>query len=81
MVTKPSVFLYSRKWTKKGHGGFVQVTDYEIYLNKLRVCGFSTHGDMIEGYWGSRAGPAAVEYAKAIAHELGVSVIRVRSKD
>lgn len=77
----PQVTLRSRSWTRQGHGGLSTETNYEIYLNDVRLRGFSTHGDMSEGYWGSSAERHAREYAEAVSKTLGVSVLRVRMKD
>ena len=75
-----SVQIRVSTWTRKGHGGLSTVADYEIFLNDVRLRGFSTHGDMTEGYWGAKAESKAVEYASAVAKTLGVQVLRVRSK-
>ena len=79
-MKSPQVSLRSRSWRRKGHGGTSTETDYEIYLNDVRLRGFSTHGDMSEGYWGSSAERHAREYAGAVAHTLGVNVLRVKLK-
>ena len=75
-----AVFLVERHWERKGHGGLSKETDYEIFLNKMRLRGFSTHGNMTEGYWGYRAKPCAEAYAAEVAAAAGCRVLRVRSK-
>lgn len=79
-MVMPTVFLTRHRWTRSGHGGRVTETDYAIYLNDVRLRGYSTHGDMSEGYWGSGAKKAAVEYAAKVAGTLGVQVITARLK-
>lgn len=75
-----TVQLRSRTWVRKGHGGLSKETDYEIYLNNIRLRGFSTHGDMTEGYWGARAHREACSYAADVAEAIGVQVLRVKVK-
>lgn len=74
------VTLRSRTSEILGHGGRREVTDYEIFLNNARLRGFSTHGNMSEGYWGASAEREATKYAQAVATTLGLQVIRVRIK-
>lgn len=66
--------------TTLGHTGAKKHTSYEIYLNDVRLRGFSTQGNMQEGYWGDRAGKLAEDYAKAVACTLGVEVTKARRK-
>lgn len=75
-----SVTLVESRFTSLGHGGRQAHRSYEIYLNDVRLRGFSERGDMTEGYWGSRAGKLAEDYAKAVACTLGVEVTRARRK-
>lgn len=75
-----TVTLRRKEWTRLGHGGQRRETDYSIWLGNLRLRGFSTHGNMDEGYWGTSAKPNAEAYAKAVADELGVQVLRVKVK-
>lgn len=78
---KPTVTLHSNVWTRNGHGGPTEETDYSIWLNNFRMRGFSTHGNMSEGYWGRDAYKKAKGYADRVAAELGVPVTRSRMKD
>lgn len=74
-----AVFIVERHWDRKGHGGHSRETDYDIYLNRIRLRGFSTHGDMQEGYWGNRAQPMADEYAANVASAIGAKVYRAKA--
>lgn len=75
------VVLRSRNWSRQGHGGKSEETDYTVWLNDVRLRGYSTHGNMSEGYWGRDASKHAWEYAKAVATTLDTQVIRVRDKE
>lgn len=78
MSNAPQVTLVSHSGTMMSHGGTKTVTSYEIFLNNVRLRGYSTHGNMEEGYWGVAAHRLAREYAEAVAATLGVRVIRAR---
>lgn len=78
-MNTPSVKLVITEYRIRGHVGSSKVTDYEIFLNDVRLRGFSTHGNMNEGYWGSEARKKGVDYAQAVAATLGVQVVRVRA--
>ena len=77
----PTVTLLVERYTVGGHLGSKAVTNYEIYLNDVRLRGFSTHGNMAEGFWGCDAQPQAEKYANAVARTLGVRVVRARTKE
>lgn len=77
-MNNTSVKLVITKYRIRGHVGSSKVTDYEIFLNDVRLRGFSTHGNMSEGYWGSEARKKGEDYAQAVATTLGVQVVRVR---
>lgn len=76
----PTVKLVRTDSESLGHCGVRKVESYEIFLNEVRLRGFSSHGNMWEGHWGSDAKPKAEDYAKAVADTLGVQVVRVRNK-
>lgn len=73
-VAKPKVLLRATKWRSHGHGGDSEDVDYEIFLNDVRLRGYSTHGSMEEGYWGYRAQGIATKYAEDVAKTLNVTM-------
>lgn len=75
-----AVFLVERHWERQGYGGRSKETDYEIFLGSMRLRGFSTHGNMEEGYWGTSARPKALAYAADVAKVAGCRVFTARSK-
>ena len=77
----PTVTLLVERYTVGGHFGPKKVVGYEIYLNDVRLRGFSEHGNMEEGFWGYEARPKAEEYANKVAEALGVQVVRARVKE
>ena len=79
-MIQPAVFLVEEAYFCKGHLGEKKVVDFTIYLNQFRLRGFSTHGNMSEGYWSTSAEPTAKAYAEDVANALGVPVTRVKAK-
>ena len=79
-MASPQVTLRVRYWERLGHGGLSKEANYEIFLGDTRLRGFSTHGDMTEGYWGTSAKKNAEIYSSNVAKELGTQVVRVRYK-
>ena len=77
----PTVTLLRSCYTVFGHFGPKRDTHYEIYLNDVRLRGFSEHGNMEEGFWGYQARFKAEEYANKVAETLGVQVVRARVKE
>lgn len=75
-----AVFLVSHDWTQKGHGGVSNETDYEVFLGRMRLRGYSTHGNMEEGYWGSSAKAHAERYAAEVAEACRCRVFRAKRK-
>lgn len=73
---EPTVTLYEYSYRRFGHGAASKEIDYTVYLNNVRLRGFSTHGNMQEGYWGASAKHHALEYANRIAATLGVELLR-----
>jgi hypothetical protein len=64
------VEVTAHEWEKMGHGGPSKETNYEVLLNGHRLRGFSTHGNMAEGYWGSAAKTMAEKYADTVRAAL-----------
>lgn len=75
-----AVFLVRRHYEILGHVGRKMVTDYDVYLGAMRLRGFSTHGNMQEGYWGHTAKPNAEAYAEEVAKAAGLKVYRALHK-
>lgn len=80
MVKVPAVYLVERSYIVSGHGGKEKKRSFEIYLNDVRLRGFSEAGNMVEGYWGDRAKKCAEDYAGLVAATLAVPVTKVRAK-
>ncbi len=76
---QPTVTIRSTTYSVKTHLGSKKQTNYEIFLNDVRLRGFSTGGNMTEGYWGNRAHDEARKYAEAVASTLQTSVIRTEA--
>ena len=79
-MTQPTVVLVVSTYETLSHTGMHRNTDYEIYLNDVRLRGFSTHGNMEEGYWGTEAKKVATTYANRVAKALGVNVLKAKRK-
>lgn len=71
-LPKIEVEVTAREWERQGHGGTSKETDYAILLNGHRLRGYSTHGNMQEGYWGSAAKTEAEKYAAGVRAALGL---------
>lgn len=76
-----AVFIVSRHWERRGHGGLSKETDFSVHINRFLLRRFSTHGSMEEGYWGSSAESAAIEYANQLATSLGAKVYRAKYRE
>jgi hypothetical protein len=74
-----TVFIEALEWTRKGHGGASQETDYTVFINECPLRMFSTHGNMHEGYWGSNAKEAAESYAHNVAEAIGCEVKHIKN--
>lgn len=64
-------------WERRGHGGVRSETNFVIYLNGFRCRGYSSYGNMVEGYWGTteRACKEAEAYAAGLAKATGAVIV------
>lgn len=72
MVTCSVKIIFS-KWSRRGHCGVTEETEYNVFLNQALLATFDTHGSMQTGYW-QDAKKSATEYAEKVAGVLGVEV-------
>jgi hypothetical protein len=82
-----NIVIMRKDWERRGIGGRRAEADFTVYVasekGSFRCRGYSSHGDMAEGYWGSitRASQMAEQYAAGLASTLGISIKRARYKD